>query len=68
MVPILLRKGNTKLAIYGLGHLKDCRFNLLVSSKKIKWLRPTKNGTLMEWDRLNEDELDEGWTSIIVIH
>jgi len=33
--PVLLTKGDTKLAMYGLGHLKDARLNRLMHDKKV---------------------------------
>ena len=41
--PILLRKGNCRLAIYGIGHLRDERLNLALSRNKIEFVMPVEN-------------------------
>ena len=38
--PILLRKGSTNLALYGLGNIRDERLYRQFSSQKVKMLRP----------------------------
>lgn len=38
--PILLRKGTTQLALYGLGNIRDERLNRTFREKKVKFLRP----------------------------
>lgn len=35
--PILLKKGQTKLALYGLSHIKDERLGRLFLDKKVKF-------------------------------
>lgn len=35
--PILLRKGNTKVALYGLGNIRDERLHHLFVDNKIRW-------------------------------
>lgn len=52
--PILMEKGATKLAIYGLGNVRDERLNRIFASKKVKFLRP---------------EVDaENWFNVFVCH
>ena len=40
ITPILFTKGETKIALYGMGHIKDERLNLAFESKNIKFKRP----------------------------
>ncbi|KAF9421768.1 hypothetical protein HW555_002449 [Spodoptera exigua] len=50
--PVLLQKGATKLALYGLSHLKDQRLSRLFQEKKVEMLR---------------DE-EHSWFNILVLH
>lgn len=50
--PVLLQKGATKLALYGLSHLKDQRLSRLFQEKKVEMLR--------------DEEHD--WFNILVLH
>ena len=38
--PILFQKGQTRIALYGIGYIKDERFNLAFEKKQIKFWRP----------------------------
>ena len=39
--PVLMRKGNTKLALYGLGYIRDARLHQMFSIKgNVEWARP----------------------------
>eukprot|EP01022_Parablepharisma_sp_SALTPOND_P026573 TRINITY_DN64417_c0_g1_i1.p1 TRINITY_DN64417_c0_g1~~TRINITY_DN64417_c0_g1_i1.p1 ORF type:complete len:702 (-),score=94.90 TRINITY_DN64417_c0_g1_i1:1527-3632(-) len=38
--PVLFQKGDTKIALYGIGYIKDERLNLAFEKKQIKFLRP----------------------------
>ena len=40
VAPVLLRKGRTKVALYGLGWIRDERLNRMWHQKKVKFLRP----------------------------
>lgn len=42
LTPILMRKRNTYIAIYGLGAIRDERLNRMWNMKKVKFVRPTK--------------------------
>ncbi|KAG0719874.1 Double-strand break repair protein MRE11 [Chionoecetes opilio] len=48
--PILLEKGNTKLAVYGMSSVKDERLHRLFVENKVKMLRPKESTT--EWFNL----------------
>jgi double-strand break repair protein MRE11 len=50
--PILFKKGTTKLAIYGLGNIRDERLYRCFLRKRVKILRPP----------------DDNWFSILVVH
>jgi double-strand break repair protein MRE11 len=54
ITPILLEKGNTKLAIYGLGAIKDERLHHMFEKGMVQFVRPNENS-------------DE-WFNIFVIH
>lgn len=36
IAPVLLVKGETKIALYGLGHLKDDRLHRLMQDRKVR--------------------------------
>eukprot|EP00667_Euglena_gracilis_P008073 EG_transcript_8155 len=48
--PVLLQKGQTKLALYGLGYIPDERLNRLLNDRKVRFLRPAEAPT--EWFNL----------------
>eukprot|EP01117_Protostelium_nocturnum_P020548 TRINITY_DN9299_c0_g1_i2.p1 TRINITY_DN9299_c0_g1~~TRINITY_DN9299_c0_g1_i2.p1 ORF type:complete len:711 (-),score=296.00 TRINITY_DN9299_c0_g1_i2:56-2188(-) len=52
--PILMRKGETKVAIYGMGNIRDERLYRTFQQKKVKLMRPI--------------EAREEWFNIFVIH
>ncbi|GAQ82724.1 DNA repair exonuclease MRE11 [Klebsormidium nitens] len=50
--PVLLRKGSTKLALYGLGNIRDERLNRMFKTPHcVQWIRPesTSNVDIAEW-------------------
>ena len=54
MSPVLLKKGNTKLALYGLGAQRDERLHKTFVLKKVRMLRPRED--------------PDTWFSVFVIH
>jgi len=52
IAPILFMKNETKIALYGIGYMKDDRFNLVFEHKKVKFRRPE----------------GKDWFNILVIH
>lgn len=52
--PVLLRKGATKLAMYGIGNVKDQRLNKELKHGRVKMLRP-------------EDDQDD-WFNLVLVH
>lgn len=41
--PILIEKGDTKIALYGMGSMRDERLNRMWRGKKVRFLRPRDN-------------------------
>ena len=58
--PVLLQKGDTKVALYGMGSMRDERLNRMWQGKKVKFLRPEHGST-------DEDEQKE-WFNIFTLH
>ncbi len=56
--PVLLSKGNTKIALYGIGHMKDERLNIAFENGKIQFERPINS----------QNRVDETWFNILVLH
>lgn len=57
--PVLLQKGNTKLALYGLGNIRDERLCRLFSTpNSVEWLRPAA----AEGIRVDD------WFNVFVLH
>ena len=54
--PVLIKKGGTLVAIYGLGNMRDERLNRMWNQKKVTFLRPA----------LNDDR--DKFFSILVLH
>lgn len=52
--PLLLQKGGTKLALYGLGSVRDERLHRTFCDKKVKMLRPSDD--------------PDSWFNLFVIH
>ncbi|BGP33197.1 meiotic recombination [Rhodotorula toruloides] len=52
--PILLQKGDTKLALYGMGNIRDDRFVFELTNRRINLYRPSEN--------------PEDWFNIILVH
>jgi len=52
--PVLLQKGVTKLALYGLGNARDERLHRVFRKGNVKFLRPS--------------EEERGWFNILVLH
>eukprot|EP01091_Cochliopodium_minus_P003586 TRINITY_DN13578_c0_g1_i1.p1 TRINITY_DN13578_c0_g1~~TRINITY_DN13578_c0_g1_i1.p1 ORF type:complete len:661 (-),score=218.68 TRINITY_DN13578_c0_g1_i1:4-1737(-) len=58
--PVLLEKGNTRIALYGIGALRDERLHRLFQQKKVKFMRPPES------DKKDNDEKD--WFNILILH
>ena len=58
--PVLLRKGETKLALYGLGWIRDQRLHQMMASKgNVKWIRPGSS---------DEKTPLANWFNLMLIH
>merc|ERR1719326_981868 len=54
VTPICFKKGNTKLALYGIGNIRDERLYRTFLRKKVKWLAT--------------DEEPDSWFNLLVLH
>jgi len=52
--PVLLQKGDTKLALYGMGNIRDERFHAQMRARQIQLFKPAEN--------------PEEWFNIILVH
>ncbi|KAG7399543.1 Double-strand break repair protein mre11a [Phytophthora boehmeriae] len=52
--PVLMTKGSTRVAIYGLGNMRDERLNRMFAQQKVVFRRPSENA--------------DDWFSIFVVH
>ena len=60
--PVLLQKGETNVALYGMGSMRDERLNRMWQGKKVKFLRPELGGG-------GDDEDEENrWFNIFTLH
>ena len=53
--PVLLRKGQTRLAMYGMGAIRDERLYRLFEASAVKFLRP-------------EQDTQEDWFNLMLLH
>lgn len=58
--PILLRKGATNLALYGLSHIKDKRLSRLFKERKVSMLKPEGNEEWFNILALHQNRVDRG--------
>ncbi|KAK3271505.1 meiotic recombination, partial [Cymbomonas tetramitiformis] len=58
ITPILLKKGDTKVALYGLGNIRDERLGRLFQTKSVEWVRP---------EATEEHDVSD-WFNIFVLH
>jgi len=52
--PVLLQKGGTRLALYGIGNIRDERFNYEMRSNRIRMSRPA--------------EFRDKWFNLMLVH
>mmetsp|Transcript_10456 Transcript_10456/g.21453 ORF Transcript_10456/g.21453 Transcript_10456/m.21453 type:complete len:890 (-) Transcript_10456:291-2960(-) len=64
--PVLLQKGTTKVALYGMGSMRDERLNRMWQGKKVRFLRPDSNGVNGGDD--GECDNENGWFNIFTLH
>jgi len=53
MAPILLQKGESRVALYGLGGMRDERLHRTFLQKKVKMLRPVQ---------------EDSWFNLLILH
>lgn len=58
--PLLLQKGTTKVALFGLGSLRDERLNRMWEQKKVRFLRPEMDD--------DDDDGEESFFNIFTLH
>ncbi|RXK38009.1 DNA repair protein (mre11) [Tremella mesenterica] len=56
--PVLIRKGNTHLAMYGVGNVKDARMHYELRSNRVKMFMPDGGGEIR----------DDDWFNMLLIH
>mmetsp|Transcript_17559 Transcript_17559/g.27537 ORF Transcript_17559/g.27537 Transcript_17559/m.27537 type:complete len:902 (-) Transcript_17559:1179-3884(-) len=73
--PILLQKGGTKVALYGMGSMRDERLNRMWQGKKVRFLRPEMDivgaggrNTNRDEEEEEEDEESRDWFNIFTLH
>jgi double-strand break repair protein MRE11 len=60
ILPILLQKGCTKIALYGLGNIRDdVLYETWMNSKQVHWMSPKKE---------DDEDTSVDWFSIFLIH
>lgn len=76
--PVLVEKGTTRVAIYGMGSMRDERLNRMWGMKKVRFLRPKEDeGKGGNEDNSDDDDSDRGggddrekpaWFNIFTLH
>ncbi|KAM3958122.1 LOW QUALITY PROTEIN: double strand break repair nuclease mre11 [Aphomia sociella] len=65
ITPVLMQKGSTKLALYGLSHLKDQRLSRLFAEKKVEIERPDDGNEWFNLLTLHQNRADRGPSNYI---
>ncbi len=65
IVPILLKKGENRLALYGLGGIRDERLHRTFLQKKVKMLRPIEEESWFNMLILHQNRVPHGPTNYI---
>jgi double-strand break repair protein MRE11 len=71
--PVLIQKGRTKVALYGLGSMRDERLNRMWENKKVRFLRPEEdeidnNDNNAEQNDDDDEEESRGFFNIFTLH
>jgi double-strand break repair protein MRE11 len=61
--PILLQKGTTNVALYGMGSMRDERLNRMWQSQKVRFLRPEEDD-----DDDDDDDDEQGFFNLFALH
>jgi double-strand break repair protein MRE11 len=65
--PVLLQKGHTKVALYGMGSMRDERLNRMWQSKSVRFLKP-EDETVDRGDDEEEEGERSNWFNIFTLH
>jgi double-strand break repair protein MRE11 len=65
IAPILIKKGDTHLALYGLGSMRDERLNRMWRAQNLTFLRPEENSNSNDDD---EEEAKTQWFNLFALH
>ena len=65
--PILMSKGSTNVALYGMGNLRDERLNRMWQSKKVRFLKPNENDTPDDQEG-GENNTQQAFFNIFALH
>jgi double-strand break repair protein MRE11 len=60
--PVLIKKGISHLALYGMGSMRDERLNRMWQSQKVQFARPEVN------DNDNDEEQPQAWFNLFALH
>lgn len=70
--PVLIQKGETKVALYGMGSMRDERLNRMWQGKKVRFLKPNPNDDKRNHDDSDNDNSEEEsnneWFNIFALH
>ena len=69
--PILLQKGMTRVALYGMGSMRDERLNRMWQGKKVRFLRPEgdmRRSGIGGEDEDDDDVEERDWFNIFALH
>ena len=61
--PLLLQKGTSRLALYGLGSCRDERLHRMMRRKRVTFLRPDERE-----EEGGGEAADDSWFSLLVLH
>jgi len=64
--PVLIKKGDTRVAIYGMGSMRDERLNRMWQGKKVRFLEPEGNND--DDGAEEEEETQNNWFNIFALH
>lgn len=72
--PVLIQKGDTKVALYGMGSMRDERLNRMWQGKKVRFLKPERRRRRRndsdgeEEDEDDDDDEGNEWFNIFALH
>jgi double-strand break repair protein MRE11 len=66
--PILLRKGTTQVALYGLGSMRDERLNRMWRGEHLTFSRPAEDPNVTNNNGGDDDDPTQQWFNIFALH